>query len=103
MDQITGIRQSVRDNEWIRRIQDCRESGKAVAVWCRESGISPKTYYYHLRKTRELLCEQLPVAVAEVSGQTNDTITIHIADIRVELPGTVTAGYLATVIKELKC
>ena len=40
--------------EWETRIRECRSSGKAVTEWCRENGISAKTYY---RWERNFLAE----------------------------------------------
>ena len=31
---------------WRGRVMECRNSGKSVAVWCKENGINIKTYYY---------------------------------------------------------
>ena len=30
---------------WAKRISECRNSGMAVKVWCRENGICEQTYY----------------------------------------------------------
>ena len=35
---------------WVERIAECRGSGKSVRAWCRENGISEKTYYYWQRR-----------------------------------------------------
>ena len=31
---------------WRGRVMECRNSGKTIAVWCRENGINIKTYYF---------------------------------------------------------
>lgn len=31
---------------WRGRVMECRNSGKSVAVWCKENGINIKTYYH---------------------------------------------------------
>ena len=31
---------------WRGRVMECRNSGKSVAVWCKENGINIKTYYF---------------------------------------------------------
>lgn len=66
MDEIALIREQVRSAEWTERIRQCRESGLTVTEWCRENSINPKTYYYHLRKLRKEICEQIPVPVMTV-------------------------------------
>ncbi len=31
---------------WRGRVMECRNSGKTIAVWCKENGINIKTYYF---------------------------------------------------------
>ncbi|BAK47241.1 hypothetical protein CXIVA_12750 [Clostridium sp. SY8519] len=47
MDQITH---KVRDQHWLRVIQECKASGLTRREWCQQNGISTKTFYYHQRK-----------------------------------------------------
>ncbi len=103
MDKVTLVKAEVQTEEWTARIQRCRESGMSVQSWCRENGISPKTYYYHLRKLRERLCEQIPVAVAEVSGSTEPVITVRSEGIRVEIYASAPMEGIEAVIRALKC
>ena len=35
---------------WAARVRACRQSGKRVADWCEENGISKYTYYEWQRK-----------------------------------------------------
>ena len=48
----TELKHQARLQEWAGAIQDCRSSGLSVRQWCRQSGITPTTYY---RWERELL------------------------------------------------
>ena len=66
MDEIAIVKKQVMEAEWAERIRHCRESGLTVAEWCRQNSINPKTYYYHLRKIRKEICEQIPVPVMTV-------------------------------------
>lgn len=34
-----------------------------VQRWCKENGINPKTYYYHMRKLREKCVASVPAIV----------------------------------------
>ena len=47
------------------------ESGLSVKDWCLEQGISEHSYYYRLRRLRQMACTALeqaqPVQLAEVS------------------------------------
>lgn len=47
-----------------------KESGLSVKEWCQERGISERSYYYRLRKLRQMACnareQAQPVKLAEV-------------------------------------
>ena len=103
MDSVTLIKREVQAQEWSARIQACRESGKSISAWCRENGIVPKTYYYHLQKLREKRCEQIPVAVTEVSEKTDSVITVSSGEIRVEIRASASTEGIEAVIRALKC
>ena len=42
---VTELKREVMLREWLARIAECRNSGKAVKAWCAEQGISVQTYY----------------------------------------------------------
>jgi hypothetical protein len=58
-----------RLREWAEMASQCRNSGKTVAAWCAEYGVTTKTYYYRLRRVCEAIPEDkpagLPMARAE--------------------------------------
>ncbi len=66
MDEIAIVKKQVQKAEWTEIIRKCIESGLTVAELCRQNSINPKTYYYHLRKIRKEICEQIPVPVMTV-------------------------------------
>ena len=103
MDRVTLVKREVQTQEWSARIQACRESGMSISAWCRENGIAAKTYYYHLRKLREKLCEQIPVAVTEVPENTDSVITVSSGSIHVEIRASAPAEGIAAVVRALKC
>ncbi len=39
------LRHEARLMEWRELVAECRSSGETVTAWCREHGISRKTYY----------------------------------------------------------
>lgn len=98
MDKVELVKAEVQAEEWAARIQACRESGTSVRSWCRENGISSKTYYYHLRKLWEKLCEQIPVSVAAVPGSPESVMSVSMNGICVEIYASAPA-----VIRALKC
>ena len=73
------------DHEWMEVIRVCRSSGLSVRDWCRTSGISRNSLYYHIRKLRAMgydpaclpgdgTCEQevVPLAIVESGSLSNE-------------------------------
>jgi len=50
MDKITH---KVRREQWLGIINECLSSGMSKTAWCKEHGISDKTFFYWQRKLRE--------------------------------------------------
>ena len=108
MDRIMEIKNKVRISEWSDMIRACRGSGLTVRQWCNSNGINIKTYYYRLRKVREALCEdthdivQIPINSVNAVSVTS-SIKINAGNLNVELPDTIPAATLRSVIEVLKC
>jgi transposase-like protein len=49
----------IRLRQWTGIIKECRGSGKSVKSWCKENGISEKSYFYWQRRAREAACQEL--------------------------------------------
>lgn len=47
---IQKLNKEARLQEWAEMVSACRNSGQTVGEWCKENGISVKTYYYRLKK-----------------------------------------------------
>ena len=43
--ELQTVNQRNKLSLWAGRISECRNSGMAVKVWCRENGICEQTYY----------------------------------------------------------
>ena len=50
MDRITH---KVRCEQWTKIIKECLASGMSKTAWCREHGISDKSFFYWQRRLRE--------------------------------------------------
>ena len=89
-------------------VKTCRRSGLTVQQWCNSNGINIKTYYYRLRKVREVFCEethdivQIPLNTSN-SAVAAASIKINMGNLNVELPDTISAATLVSVIEVLKC
>lgn len=103
MDKITQVKQEIASAEWTERIRDCRNSGMTVVKWCRQNEINPQTYYYHLRRLRERICEQVPVPMGQVSESAKAAVTIHSGNLSVEIADGTSSATIEVLIRALKC
>lgn len=106
MDEIKQVKNSIQVRNWENMILDRQSSGLTVEQWCARENISKSVYYYHLRKVRQSYCEQIPVAVADLSesiSSADPSVRISSGKIKVEINGTVSGDTLSAIIRALKC
>lgn len=99
--EIQTVKREVRIRNWESEVAACNSSGLPVRRWCQENGISPKTYYYHLRKVREAMLSEnciVPLTAPKKSGN----IEINTGDINISVPTDCPAEALVTILKVLK-
>ena len=65
MNEIMEIRQQVRLNQWSAMVREREDSGLSVKAFCKQAGISPKTYYYRLRRLREAAIKQTQLGTVQ--------------------------------------
>ncbi len=73
---INTVKCEVQLREWSAQIEAQKASEMTVQRWCIENGITPKTYYYHLRKVREKCVSPVPAIVPLTTPR--HTSDIHI-------------------------
>ena len=106
MDKIAMFKNELQLQNWSDKELARQESGMTVTEWCRQEKISTSAYYYRLRRIRENLCEQIPVAVTEITEKTEtDSAAIRIisGDLKVEISSDVPSEKIAAIIGALKC
>ena len=104
MDKIAMVKKEIQLQNWSDKELARQESGLTVTEWCRQEGISTNTYYYRLRKIKESLCEQIPVAVTEITEKTDSAaIRIISDDLKVEISSDVPSEKIAAILGALKC
>ena len=97
-----------RLENWTTRIMACRSSGMTVRAWCRENGLSEKTYYYWQRRLFQVLSEQQAVhqtAFAEVTPPVcsgSVAVTVRIAGAEADIHSGADAATVETVLRILK-
>ena len=104
MDKIAMVKKEIQLQNWSDKEIARQESGLTVTEWCRQEKISTSAYYYRLRRIRESLCEQIPVAVTEITEKTDSAaIRIISGDLKVEISSDVPSEKIAAIIGALKC
>lgn len=68
--KISEVKQEYQLQQWSGMLRERQESGLSVKDWCQEQGISEHSYYYRLRRLRQMTCNALeqaqPLQLAEV-------------------------------------
>lgn len=132
MDKIEQVKSDVKIQSWAAMIKACRSSGQSVKSWCTENEISVKTYYYRLRKVREMLCDErgseqheiaaiipgdivsvesehhqqqqiVPLSLNSNDESEHDTIRVTGRDVSVVLPQSISTDKLKLILEVLKC
>ena len=106
MADVLAVRNEYRAQNWTMVIQECSNSGLSNREFCRQRGISEKTYYYWLRKLRSQMAEvagpqlvQLepsPVPVQE------DMLQIQYRGAELKLPVGVDMDAVAALLRSLQ-
>ena len=109
MDRIEKAERQVRLNNWQRMYEEYLASGQTVQQWCADNNITPKTYYYRLRKLRDGALKQEQHEIVPVGGRIGETNTTANAGviqitgrgITAELPQDISAELLMALLKGL--
>ena len=64
--RVQAAKRAVQLREWAAQINERIQSGQSIKAWCAKYDLSPKTYYYRLKRVREELLEE-----AESTGALN--------------------------------
>lgn len=101
--EIMPLKKQVRLENRAAEVESRTASGLTVQQWCRENGMSPKTYYYHLRRVRESIIESEP-AIVSLNNKVVSSKKIEISDgeINIALPADMNIEALSAVIRVLK-
>ena len=101
---IERIKTDVKWEEWKEQVNSQITSGLTVKEWCRQNKVNEKTYYYHLRRIREKLCDEqehsvVPVNVPEL--KVSSKIHIEKNGLSIILPSDISAKTLMALVHEL--
>ncbi len=100
-----------RLENWTARIAACRGSGMTVRAWCRENGLSEKTYYYWQRRLFDTLSQQreavqptfAEITPSSVNRQNSSiAVTVRISGAEADIHTGADAATVETVLRVLK-
>ncbi|HCW08569.1 MAG TPA: IS66 family insertion sequence hypothetical protein [Cytophagales bacterium] len=92
---VQKVTHEVRLQRWEKLVQECRSSGKTIALWCSENRINIKTYYHWQKIVCQATCQEFAVnqrRKLEMVPMNNNTVFAEL-----NLPGNNT-GKLAVTI-----
>lgn len=106
MADVLAVRDGYRAQNWAMVIQECSNSGLSNREFCRQRGISEKTYYYWLRKLRSQMAEAagpplVQLEPAPVSVQ-DDMLQIQYRGAELKLPAGVDVDAVAALLRSLQ-
>ena len=103
MENVLQVRNEYRRQQWTQIIQDCQSSGMSNKEYCRQHGISEKSYSYWLRKLRSAVAEGMPQIVEmEAPVAIDEKVYIRFRGAEVTLPGGTDAEAIAAVLRSLQ-
>ena len=99
MEDILQVREEYRLQQWGQIVQQCRESGMSNRDFCRQNGITEKTYYYWLRKLRMAGASKESPRLVELErpDSARDRIHIRFRDAEMPLPSGAGAGVITAI------
>ena len=106
MADVLAVRDEYRAQNWAMVIQECSSSGLSNRGFCRQRGISEKTYYYWLRKLRSQMAEaavpqlvQLEPAPVPIQG---DMLQIQYRGAELKLTAGVDMDAVVALLRSLQ-
>lgn len=101
---LQGYNQKNRLELWTERVSACRQSGKSVRDWCRENGISEKTYYYWQRRIFQA-CQTEAPTFAEVTipeSRHEPAAVLRYGDLSIEIQNSADSETIHAIIAAVR-
>ena len=104
MDKVLVAREEYREQQWALVIKECTDSGLTNKEYCRQHGISEKSYYYWLRKLRKQVCEQAAPRIVAIDTElkTDEVLRIEYKGAELKLPTDVDMNAVAAILHSLQ-
>ena len=104
MADVLAVRDEYRAQNWAMVIQECSNSGLSNREFCRQRGISEKTYYYWLRKLRSQMAEATGPQLVQLdhAPAPDDMLQIQYRGAELKLPAGVDMDTVAALLRSLQ-
>ena len=104
MADVLAIRDEYRAQNWAMVIQECNDSGLSNREFCRQRGISEKTFYYWLRKLRGQMVDAAVPQLVQLEPVTapEDLLQIQYRGAELKLPAGVDMDAVAALLRSLQ-
>lgn len=104
MADVLAVRDEYRAQNWAVVIQECSSSGLSNRDFCRQRGISEKSFYYWQRKLRQQIIERsAPQLVQlETASVPDDMLQIQYRGAELKLPAGVDMDAVAALLRSLQ-
>ena len=103
MEEVLAVRDAFRAQQWAMLIQECNSSGLTKRAFCRQRGISEKSFYYWLRKMRSQMAEAAAPQLVQLEpiSQTEDMLQIRYRGAELKLPADVDLDAVAALLRSI--
>ena len=104
MADVLAVRDEYRIQQWAVLIQECSASGLTNKEFCRQRGISEKSFYYWQRKLRQQIMEATSPQLVQLEPQpeTDDMLQIQFRGAELRLPGGVDLEAVAALLRSIQ-
>ena len=104
MADVLAVRDEYRAQNRAMVIQECSNSGLSNREFCRQRGISEKTFYYWLRKLRGQMADAAVPQLVQLEPVTEseDLLQIQYRGAELKLPAGVDMDAVAALLRSLQ-
>ena len=104
MADVLAVRDEFRAQQWAMVVQECAASGLSNREFCRQHGISEKSFYYWKRTLRTQIIEAAAPKLVPLqpSPESEDMLQIQYRGAELKLPTGVDMDAVAALLRSLQ-
>ena len=104
MEAVLAVRDEYRAQQWAMVVQECRSSGLTNREYCRQRGISEKSFYYWLRKFRGQMAEAAGPQIVQLESPviSTDMLQIQYRGAELRLPAGVDMDAVSALLRSIQ-